>query len=861
MKNWVLPILLLLSVVTISAQINITAAVSDLSCHPNNGLIDGSIDLNVQGGVTPYQYNWLADDGTVLPSNSSQTELETGTYHVTVTDSNGDTAFSTYSLTMPTELKLSGIPRNPDCHSANGASNGSIDITPSGGTPGYIYSWTGTSSGIVPSHEDQSGLGEGTYTVIVTDRNGCSVETSWSLREPQIISILASTSDLDCNVASGRPNGSINVHVTGGAPGYVYTWTETNGGSGVDPSSEDQTGLTAGTYTLIVTDSNGCTQQDEYNLTEPDAVEISGAPTELLCNAASGAPTGAIDITASGGQGITEGDYAYSWTTVDGSGLDVTAADQTGLSVGTYTIVVTDVNGCTDTEAWTLGEPDAVVCVLESLIVGNGDNNILCAGGTGTINVTASGGMSPYSYSIDGGLTIQEEPIYELPAGTHTVTVIDANGCEATASITLSGPTPLEISGDVIHPTCSENRDGSIDITASGGTGNYTYIWTGANNVVSDEDQWNLGLGTFDVTVTDANGCTAEARYDLTSLQPLDFPVEIETHNEDCSEGNGNITIRFDDQLELEEVQFSLDGGTTWEAPIADNSGSISYDGLSAGEYNLQVRDANPGCVQDLGVFVIEQNAPFNISLDLTQSGICQNVSPVRLRGGLPLGGTYTGPGVVGDRFDAALAGTGIHYINYTYTNADGCRATVVDEIEVYFVEDVVLDVTICEDELPYDFDPHGTTENGCSFNRILNLTVFSSTPDEIYDVTIDHSDLPYLWKGQSISEAGAYINHVFDANGCGYDQVLNLTVTGISSTHNLTSLTTIYPNPAHNRIFIESENELDLIVTNKLEQVVDNRRIAKGNNTISVSNWEAGLYFFQFSDDSNIWTERLVVK
>ena len=119
---------------------------------------------------------------------------------------------------------------------------------------------------------------------------------------------------------------------------------------------------------------------------------------------------------------------------------------------------------------------------------------------------------------------------------------------------------------------------------------------------------------------------------------------------------------------------------------------------------------------------------------------------------------------------------------------------------------------------------------------------------------------MPYLWKGQSISEAGAYINHVFDANGCGYDQVLNLTVTGISSTHNLTSLTTIYPNPAHNRIFIESENELDLIVTNKLGQVVDNRRIIKGNNTLLVSNWEAGLYFFQFSDDEAVWTERVII-
>ncbi len=184
-----------------------------------------------------------------------------------------------------------------------------------------------------------------------------------------------------------------------------------------------------------------------------------------------------------------------------------------------------------------------------------------------------------------------------------------------------------------------------------------------------------------------------------------------------------------------------------------------------------------------------------------------------------------------------------------------------VDELEVYSVQDVVLDVTICEEELPYDFNPNGTSPDGCSFTKTLNLTVNASTPDEVYDVTIDHSDLSYLWKGQNVTEAGTYINPVLDANGCGYEQVLNLTVTGISSTHKLTSQTTIYPNPAHELIFIESENELDLIVTNKLGQVVDNRRIIKGNNTLPVSNWEAGLYFFQFSDDSTIWTERLVVE
>ena len=359
---------------------------------------------------------------------------------------------------------------------------------------------------------DQTGLTAGTYTVTVTDGNGCTAVGSWDLTEPPVISILAFTTDLECNDASGSPDGEIDITVTGGTPGYTYEWT----GNEVAVNAEDQTGLIAGTYDVVVTDANGCTQQESYTLTEPDAVEVSGVVTPLLCNASSGAPTGEIDITATGGQGASEGDYTYEWS---GPGVVVGAADQTGLAAGTYTVVVTDSNGCTDTDTWTLGEPDAVTCTPDSPLVGVGGTNILCAGETGIINVVAGGGTAPYEYSIDGGLTTQAGSSFEVTAGTYTITVLDANGCESMCDITLTEPAPLGAGTCVIDDECQLNQ-GEIEVGAEGGVGPYEVTWTSPTGGNLNETSQTIntdggsviftgaeGGETYMFTITDANGC------------------------------------------------------------------------------------------------------------------------------------------------------------------------------------------------------------------------------------------------------------------------------------------------------------------------------------------------------------------
>jgi len=238
-----------------------------------------------------------------------------------------------------------------------------------------------------------------------------------------------------------------------------------------------------------------------------------------LCNAASGDPSGEIDITASGGQGLAEGDYTYAWSTVDGSGLIVGDADQTGLSAGTYEVEVTDSNGCKTVGTWVVGEPDAVECVLDSPVVGVGGTNILCEGETGTFTVTPTGGLAPYTYSIDGGLTTQTDPTFTVTAGSYTVTVYDANGCESTCDIELTEPPALIAGTCVIEDECQLNQ-GEIEVAAEGGVGPYTVTWTSPTGGTLNETTQDIttsggsvvftgaqGGETYIFTVTDANGC------------------------------------------------------------------------------------------------------------------------------------------------------------------------------------------------------------------------------------------------------------------------------------------------------------------------------------------------------------------
>jgi hypothetical protein len=465
---------------TQTASYNITTA-SSLSVNPSvtnvtcNGASTGAINVTVTGGTAPYAYNW---SGGVTTQN--RTSLAAATYNVTVTDANGCTQAALATVAQPTALNISTTPTNINC---NGTSTGAITLTVSGGTAPYTYNWGG---GVTT--QNRTSLTAGTYTVTVTDANSCTQTNSVTLTQPTDVTLTTSVSNIIC----GSGTGSINLSVSGGIAPYTYNW-----GGGV--TTEDRTGLTAGSYTVTVTDANTCTATTSANITETTSASLSTSITHITCF---GTNTGAINLTASG-----SAPYTYNWS--DG----VTTEDRTNLIAGTYLVTVTNASGCTSTTSATVTTP-SVVAVSNSL------THISCMGGsTGAINITATGGLAPYTYNWGGGIISEDRT--GLAAGNYSVTVTDANGCTKALNLTITQPTSLNLNSAVTQVSCVGGTDGAIDLTVVGGTAPYTYDWGGG---VMSQDRSSLAVGTYSVTVTDANGCTASTNATLSPQGSLPNP-------------------------------------------------------------------------------------------------------------------------------------------------------------------------------------------------------------------------------------------------------------------------------------------------------------------------------------------------
>jgi len=497
--------------------IDVPGTPSNPTCEAANGAPTGSITVTPTGGTGVFDFAWTGPNGYTSSTTDAASDLiqdlAGGEYTVVVTDENGCTNSNSFTLDEPEAIAVQETLTDLDCDPSNGLPSGQISVTASGGTSPYDFAWTGpngfTSSTDNAASDQISDLAAGDYTVVVTDANNCTTEATYTLSDPEPITVLAVTQDLSCHSLSGQPDGLITVTPSGGTAPYNFNWsTGTQEGPGASSTIDD---LVAGTYQITVVDAKGCTYEATWNLTQPDPVSATYTFENPTCNNASGAPTGSITMQSTIG-GTGAGTYDYEWATGE------TTADLSNLGAGTYTVTITDDNECTYTESFTLAEPDAVTCSVDPDVDGNCGTNISCNAGTADVTVTAGGGTGTYTYSVDG-TNFQASNVFNLGAGTHTITTQDSEGCESTCEVTLTEPEALT------GFTCVENDEcqvgeGEIKVEAFGGCAPYTVTWSaaGAGTLSSASETINsdggeaiftgaLGGETYTFTIIDANGC------------------------------------------------------------------------------------------------------------------------------------------------------------------------------------------------------------------------------------------------------------------------------------------------------------------------------------------------------------------
>lgn len=524
--------------------------IHQISCF---GAHDGWIHVGAMSGVGPYTYVWNTGQ-----NGQDLTNLGAGTYTVTVTDVTTQ-CFNQHSVTLTEPAQLVCTPSSIP---ANCGLNGTASISATGGTLPYTFHWSNGQTN--PSIS----VPAGTYTATVTDLNGCSCSST--------ITVNSNSTALTVNVTPTVPagctvGGSASATVTGGSGNYAYTWDNGN-------TTATATNLAAGSHSVTVVDiATGCQGVGQVTIV---------AATPLIPTATATAPAtcltgGSASASASGGIAP----YTFKW---DNGQVGATA---TNLIAGQHSVTVTDAGGCVGIALVTITQtqgPNVSVTV---------NAQATCTTG-GSATATATGGSTPYTYKWSASAGNQTgATATNLPAGTHSVTVTDANGCAAVGMVTItqSGAPTAVISSST--PSACATNSGSATASASGGTGPYTYKWSNPGMSTTATVN-NLGPGSYTVTVTDAAGCTATAIVSIAASLPPNVVIVAST-NANCSTpgsatasvsgGTGPYIYHWSNG-ETTAAAVNLAGNQTYTVTVTDAAGCTDTATVTIGSTNNGIR-------------------------------------------------------------------------------------------------------------------------------------------------------------------------------------------------------------------------------------------------------------------------------
>ena len=452
-------------------------SVVDVSC---NGGSDGSITVAANGGVPPITYTW----NTVPPQNTpAATGLPAGTYTCMIQDAFGCPATITATVNEPPALVITSTSStDPTCF---GGTNGTATVNPSGGTPGYTYQWSTAPPQFV---QTATGLSAGNYSVNVFDSHNCLSVANFVINQPAQIQVATASVDVTC---FGGNNGSAQAVGSAGQAPYSYLWNTA-------PPQPGQliTNLTAGVYTVTVTDGNGCTVTGTATVNQGPPMTIGMATINVSCN-------GGNDGSISASPNMGTAPYLYTWNTTPGQ-IGPTAIS---LSAGTYTVNVTDAIGCTGTASATVTEPTIITCAIT-------ETNSSCPSASdGTLTAAPAGGSPGYTYfwSPSGGTSATATG---LSAGSYSVLVTDANGCAATFSGTVVPNANFTVDvADTVSIILGLSTQFQTT-TSQPANGTFSYMWNPSQDLddptIPNPTATPSVTTTYTVTVVDMpSGCLA----------------------------------------------------------------------------------------------------------------------------------------------------------------------------------------------------------------------------------------------------------------------------------------------------------------------------------------------------------------
>lgn len=759
------------------APIELSAEIASINCAEGT---DGNITVSAAGGTGSLTYSW--SNGA---TENSIDNLSEGNYNITITDSNNCEVIESYELVAPAPISLTLEADAIDC--AEGT-NGSIAATAIGGTGNLSYQWSNGETGTTISS-----LSDGLYIVTISDANNCQRVEEITLTAPADISLDIEMQAVSCFEGT---DGNILATSSGGTGVLNYEWS--NGATGNSIGN-----LTEGNYNITITDDNNCSYSETVYISEPSPIVLDVVMDAIDCPSGDDA---SISVLASGGTG----DFSYTWSN------GITGTEVSDLTEGSYELTITDDNNCELIESFTVTAPPAINYEYAF-------QSASCFGATdGSISIVAVGGTGPLTYQWSNGATGNE--LNDLAAGVYEFTITDSNNCVTVGDVNITGPSAILLDVTLNSVSCFGGTDGNISVIPSGGAADgFTYLWS---NGITDSMVVDLTAGSYEISITDNDGCTTVDLIEVT--EPALIVLDVMLDPISCfGDTDGSLSITATGGTGILDFEWN------------DGSTASNLQNLGEGTYSAIVTDEN-NC-QQLDTFVLFEPAPINLTSEVDSIDCFEAMTgSIFLE---PSGGT-------GD-FDYQWS-NGDTESSVNNLNAGDYNVTITDDNNCIFLESFTL-------------------------NQPTNLEVASTSTDPTsslagsISVAVSGGTMPYsiLWDNGATTfdlsdlDAGNYTYTVTDANGCIFEETVELGF--INALHNPDDYSlSIYPNPTKGMVYISSDlKEMTLVVYDLLGRPLRTFENSGAGSlwSVNMDGLSPGLYCLKIQSEGLEFLEMVVVE